>query len=57
MNRKKDQEKAIMQKELNKEERPNENCLKLNLNGTKGNNPRANRIAYFIKEKFNRKLA
>ena len=39
-----------MQKELNKEERPNENCLKFNLNGTKGNNLRANWIAYFVKE-------
>ena len=29
---KRDQEMARMQKELNKEERPNENCLKLNLN-------------------------
>ena len=46
-----------MQKELNREERPNENCLKLNLNGTEGNNLRENGIAYFVKEKFNRKLA
>ena len=31
-----------MQKELNKEERPNENCLKVNLNGAKENNLRTN---------------
>ena len=46
-----------MQKESNKEEKPNENCLKLNLNGTKRNNLRENGIAYFVKEKFNRKIA
>ena len=40
-----------------KEERTNENCLKLNLNGTKGNNLRANQIANLVKEKFNRKLS
>ena len=55
--RKKDQEKGKLQKELNKQEKQNENCLKLNLNGTKGNNLRANGIASFVEENFKRKLS
>ena len=54
--RKKDQ-KGKLQKELNKQEKQNENCLKLNLNGTKGNNLRANGIASFVEENFMRKLS